>query len=117
VIWDIQGEDDVCRVPVDYVRGSGVCVLVADGTRRGTLDTAVDLRGRVEERLGRIPFVLLLNKDYRTAEWEVDAAAVERLRRQGWDVFRTSAKTGDGVADAFGALARGMLRMHNHVAC
>jgi signal recognition particle receptor subunit beta len=81
---------------------------VVDGTRRETLERAVVLQSRAREAVGPVPFVLMLNKADLVEKWEVEDTAVEALVKQGWSAFRTSAKTGDGVEQAFLTLARKM---------
>jgi 50S ribosomal subunit-associated GTPase HflX len=78
---------------------------VADGTREVTLDVARSLQQRVEAALGPIPFVLLLNKHDLVEDWTVNDLAVSALREAGWSVRLTSAKTGEGVEEAFRELA------------
>jgi GTPase SAR1 family protein len=90
---------------MSYLRGSAGYVLVADGTRPSTLEVALSLRRRVEVDFGPLPFVLLLNKNDLREQWAVDEEDVEDLRRSGWWVQSTSARTGDGVEDAFRELA------------
>jgi signal recognition particle receptor subunit beta len=91
-----------------YLRGSSGYMLVVDGTRHETLEKAVVLQNRTEETLGKVPFVLVLNKTDLVDNWEVDDSAIEELGKRGWPAFRTSAKTGEGVEQAFLALARKM---------
>src|SRR5512136_674917 len=43
IIWDIQGEDEFRRIVTSYLRGAAGYFFVADGTRRATLDTALEL--------------------------------------------------------------------------
>ncbi len=90
-------------------------VLVADGTRRATLETAVELQREAEACLGRVPFVLALNKHDLSPDWDLPADALERLAREGWTVFLTSARTGEGVNEALGALARLMIPLEPRV--
>ena len=52
--------------------------------------------------------MLVVNKADLTDKWEIDDSAIEELGKRGWPAFRTSAKTGDGVEEAFLALARRM---------
>lgn len=106
VIWDIYGEDDYQRVRMSYLRGASGLLLVADGTRRDTLEVARALRLTARDHLGTIPSVLLVNKADLRAAWEIGPEDLDVLREQGWRVFETSAKTGDGVEGAFAALAR-----------
>ena len=105
ILWDIAGEDDVSTVRMSYLRGSAGYLLVADGTRAVTVDVAQSLRSRVEAELGPLPFVLLLNKSDLAEQWTVTAAELDAMRAAGWSVRRTSAKTGEGVEDAFRELA------------
>jgi small GTP-binding protein len=105
ILWDLAGEDDIASLRMSYVRGAAGYVLVADGTRPSTLEVAVSLRRRVEADFGRLPFVLLLNKNDLKDEWAIGDGEVEDLRQNGWWVRSTSARTGEGVEDAFKTLA------------
>jgi small GTP-binding protein len=105
ILWDVAGEDDISTVRMSYLRGSAGYVLVADGTRPSTLDVALSLRERVEAELGRLPFVLLLNKSDLQEQWAVDDAQLDDLREAGWWVRPSSARTGEGVEDAFREVA------------
>jgi small GTP-binding protein len=109
VIWDIYGHDDFQKLRVSYLRGASGYLLVADGTRQATLETADDLQRLAEEAIGRVPFVLAVNKVDLRDRWQIDADALEERKRAGWHVVETSAKTGDMVEGAFVTLARGML--------
>jgi small GTP-binding protein len=106
MIWDLAGVDDFQPLKTSQLRDSSGCLLVADGTRSGTLDRALDIHLTFAEATGGRPFVLALNKmDLRT-QWEVSDKRIDRLTSEGWHIQLTSAKTGDGVEDAFAALAR-----------
>jgi GTPase SAR1 family protein len=108
ILWDVAGEDDISTVRMSYLRGCAGYVLVADGTRPSTLAVAVALRDRVEADNGRLPFVLLLNKSDLQEQWAIDDAEVHDLRQAGWSVRSSSARTGEGVEDAFRELAVGV---------
>jgi small GTP-binding protein len=110
ILWDVAGEDDISSLRMSYLRGSAGYVLVADGTRPSTLDVALSLRRRVEAELGALPFVLLLNKNDLKEQWAIRDAEVEELRTNGWWVRSSSARTGDGVEDAFKDLAVRVVR-------
>jgi small GTP-binding protein len=105
ILWDLAGEDDLASLRMSYLRGSAGYVLVADGTRRATLDVAVSLRARVDAELGRLPFALFLNKNDLAGQWAIDEAEIAGLRDDGWVVQPSSARTGDGVEDTFSNLA------------
>ncbi len=108
MLWDIYGEDELQTVRDSYLRGATGYLLVADGTRHSTLDTAVRLQKRAESVIGRVPFLLLLNKRDLDREWQVDEGTLVTLVKQDWRVVKTSAKTGEGVEAAFTTLAREM---------
>lgn len=108
MIWDIYGEDEFQKVRMSYVRGASGYLLVADGTRRSTLDTACALQEAVSAEIGTLPFVLLINKSDLADEWAIDDGSFAGLARRGWTVIKTSAKSGDGVDEAFMTLARDM---------
>lgn len=109
VLWDIYGEDDYQRVRMSYLRGASGLLLVADGTRRDTLEVARGLRLTARDHVGPVPAVLVINKADLARSWEIGADEVDALRSQGWTVLETSAKSGDGVEAAFTTLARMML--------
>jgi small GTP-binding protein len=109
VLWDLAGEDDFLQVRMSYLRGSSGYLLVADGTRATTLDTACSLQKKVEATIGHVPFVLMLNKSDLAAGWEIGEAALADLRGKSWDVIRTSARSGLGVEEAFLILVKKIL--------
>ena len=109
VLWDIHGEDVYQKMRMSYLRGMSGYLLVADGTRRQTLDDALSLNERVVQEFGRIPALLLLNKYDLTDQWEIDSSQGAKLAAAGWNVFNTSAKTGDAVESAFLQLAQATL--------
>jgi hypothetical protein len=66
---------------------------------------ALSLRRRVEADCGPLPFVLLVNKNDLQEEWAIRDAELEDLRQKGWWARSSSARTGEGVEDAFKDLA------------
>jgi small GTP-binding protein len=110
ILWDLAGEDDMSSLRMSYLRGSAGYVLVADGTRPATLETALSLRQRVEADCGSLPFALLLNKYDLREQWAVSDGDLEALRRSGCQVRSSSARTGEGVEDAFTDLAQRVTR-------
>lgn len=109
VLWDLYGEDEFQKLRSSYLRGSSGYLLVLDGMRRATLDIALHIQQRATDTLGPVPFVVLINKDDRRAEWDITDQDLAQLAQQGWSFMMSSAKTGQGVEEAFTILARAML--------
>jgi hypothetical protein len=59
----------------------------------------------VEVEVGELPFVVLLNKRDLQSLWSVSAEHIAALEFTGWTVQPTSALSGEGVEEAFQALA------------
>ncbi|MEM1057394.1 MAG: Rab family GTPase [Bacteroidota bacterium] len=106
VVWDINGDDAFAPLQSTYLRGAAGFLLVADGTRSVTLDRVLALREELAEAFGPTPCVLAVNKDDLEDEWDVDDERLDALRADGWELWRTSARDGTAVEEAFDALAR-----------
>jgi small GTP-binding protein len=112
ILWDIAGEDDISQVRTSYVRGAAGYLLVVDGTRPGTVDVAQSIQQRVEAEVGKLPFVVLFNKRDLQSLWSVSAEHIAALEWAGWNVQLTSARSGEGVEEAFQTLAERVMVSH-----
>lgn len=110
IIWDLSGEDEFQRVRLSYLRGAAGYFVVADGTRRATLDTALVLHAAAADIVGAAPRVLVLNKTDLRVFWEIKSTEERDLKMDGWTVIETSAKTGAGVEEAFLVLTKALLQ-------
>lgn len=113
IIWDLHGEDEFQHVRLSYLNGSSGCIYVADGTRNTTLATALNLKAIAENTIGKIPFILVVNKLDLKDQWEVDPSTLEDLERDGAIILLTSAKTGKGVKEAFHLLTEKMMDQYH----
>jgi small GTP-binding protein len=111
LLWDIQGEDGVQKLRPSYLRGAAGYLLVVDGTRRETLDTAYAIQQSAQQTIGLVPFVVVINKSDLVEQWALDDKAIGELTESGWSVYRTSAKTGQHVEDAFLTLAEKIMEV------
>lgn len=105
MLWDLEGRDGVRDVNGSYVRGAHGIIYVVDGTRRETVDQIFDIRDNVLREVGAVPSVIALNKIDLVDEWKLRAGEEDDLGSKGIHVIRTSAKTGQGVEEAFQWLA------------
>lgn len=109
MLWDIGGEEDKFSIPPGYLKGSEGYLLVIDGTRAGSYQQALDIRERVMDTVGDIPFVAVVNKSDLKDEWELTPDILDEMRANGWTVIESSAKLGTGVEEAFAALVSAVL--------
>jgi len=109
VLWDLAGENGFEKVRLSYLRGASGYLLVVDGTRRVSLDVAMEVQSKAQATLGDVPFVLLINKGDLKDQWTVLDSDVQSLKSRGWRVLITSAKEGTAVEEAFLMLVRDML--------
>lgn len=109
ILWDLAGQDDFVQLKLSYLRGSAGLLLVVDGTRPETLETALSMHNMAVGEVGQVPFLVLINKADLIDQWSVDTAVIDRLRGQGIIVVDTSAKTGEGVEAAFQTLGTRLL--------
>jgi small GTP-binding protein len=111
MLWDVEGAEQAHELRKSYLRGASGYLLVADGTRKETLYKAMEIQIRAQDTLGLVPYVFLINKSDLIDEWEIEERELEALVEKGWQVIRTSAKSGVGVEEAFTSLAMKMMEM------
>ncbi|MBN1292258.1 MAG: GTP-binding protein [Candidatus Latescibacteria bacterium] len=109
VLWDLPGEDDFQSIQISYLRGTSGYLLVVDSTRKSTLDKAFEIKKNVEAIIDKVPFVMVINKSDLTDEYDFEPDTLESLEESGISLVKTSAKTGDGVEEAFSTLTGMML--------
>ncbi len=109
IIWDVAGTDRLSDIEFAYFRASAGFILVADGTRASTLESAIRLRADIIAQYGELPFVAMLNKHDLSEAWEVGHDELQISRNAGVDWTTTSAKTGEGVAAAIDTLAKSIM--------
>jgi small GTP-binding protein len=110
VIWDVAGAEEHFSVPTSYIRGAAGYLLVADGTRPATFDTAAAIVEQIERDLGPLPFIVVVNKKDLVDAWRADGPAIDALAPRSLGVLHSSAKTGEAVEEAFQQLANALVR-------
>lgn len=109
MIWDVAGAEEHFSVPSAYVKGASGYILVADGTRIETFAAAAAIIEQMDRDLGPLPFVFVVNKKDLVDAWQADAARLDAMRTRSVAVLISSAKTGEGVEEAFQQLANAMV--------
>ena len=105
LLWDVEGSTADQEIPSSYLRGAHAMFFVADGTRRETFDQLFDLREHARNAAGDVPSIVALNKADLKEQWLLTPTDTSKLITNGFHVLTTSAKTGEGVEDAFRVIA------------
>ncbi|MBT8062944.1 MAG: GTP-binding protein [Xanthomonadales bacterium] len=107
VIWDMEGtgsekagDDLVTPRMKAYLQGVNGVLIVADGTRKATVETALELHRWLETEYPGLPSVLMLNKADLEDEWKLSGEDIDGLP-DTLHSFTTSALSGDNVEDTF----------------
>ncbi len=109
LLWDLEGRDGTRDITTSYIRGAHGIIYVADGTRRETVDQLGEIRSLVTDSLGDIPSIIALNTVDLESEWKLTPDEEKDAGGAGLHKLRTSAKTGEGVEEAFQWLAEAAL--------
>ena len=113
LLWDLQGEDAEFKIRPSFLRGASGYFIVVDLTRHETFVTAFSIQQMVEREVGPLPFIVLFNKNDLTEQFDILPTELEQMMNYGWKMFRTSAKSGERVEEAFQKLAEKMLAVDN----
>lgn len=107
VIWDMAGSSSISTVAKNYLQGASGYLLVADGTRKQTLDSALHLKTQVDSILDSPPSFGLLNKCDLTSNWDISESFIStQPDPHYWRL--SSALSGEAVENAFIDLASAM---------
>ncbi|MBM4248313.1 MAG: GTP-binding protein [Euryarchaeota archaeon] len=111
MIWDIAGQKTLDFIKPTYYRDAEGALVIADCTRRETLDNVSRWATSIREVCGEIPLVVLVNKsDLREHSLFSMQEAEQVASGLGAPAFPASAKTGENVANAFSNLGRRLIR-------
>jgi small GTP-binding protein len=108
MIWDILGQKSQKSLHGAYYNGANGALLVCDATRPDTLLHLPTWKADLVDVVGEVPVVPIVNKSDRPSN--LSAGDLEQIRSSmGTDFLFTSAKTGNGVQEAFEGLGRRLL--------
>jgi len=112
VIWDMEGadgNDDEASLVTSrmqaYLRGVSGVLLVADGTRTVTVDTARRLHRWLQQERPGVPVMMLLNKFDLKDDWQLSEEQLQELSAS-LICHTTSALSGENVEYTFAQLAQ-----------
>lgn len=99
VIWDIAGH--TLQLHPAFYSGARGAILVCDLTNRGSVESLSQWHNSLLNKVGIVPVMVLANKSDLNQDYDLDY-----IKKYGYDAVRVSARTGQGVADAFREFAR-----------
>ncbi|NVM52790.1 MAG: GTP-binding protein [Candidatus Helarchaeota archaeon] len=105
MIYDIGGQEKFRELREKYANGADMAFIIYDVTDRNSFNAVPDWKKDLFEFAGEIPFIIIGNKiDLEHKIPEGDAMKLS-YEINALDFFETSAKTGQGVENAFNLLA------------
>ena len=105
--WDIAGQDEFSALRQDFYEDSKAAIIVysLEESDRGpnSLNHVPDWHDDISKFCGDIPIIVFANKVDLVDEGKIDDTKIRDLakNRNFIGVYRTSAKTGQGVTEAF----------------
>ena len=104
MLWDVLGQKGTKSLQSAYYRGANGAILVCDITREETIRNLSIWKEEFQSVVGKMPVIVVANK----CDIEADTGTVlkEIGDLLGIEVLFTSAKTGEGVEEAFQALGQ-----------
>ena len=111
MIWDIAGQKAFESVHKAYYRGSEAGLVVADITKRETLEHIPKWIMELYEVVGRVPVILLVNKFDLADQFAFGEMEIKQvLSNLAVNYLFTSAKTGHNVETSFKELSKLILQ-------
>ena len=105
MIWDIAGQKNISDIHASYYQGVEGALIVCDITRSDTLEHLPDWIYQYRKITNESDFVVLVNKSDISYMKSFDMNEAKRIADSySAHQFLTSAKTGDGVENAFHTL-------------
>ena len=107
LVWDIAGMEKFDTIVMNYYRGASGALAVADLTRQETILQLQDICDRFRSVSPDARILILGNKQDIFQQYRETITLLKKIvSRFSAEYLLTSAKTGDGVEEAFLELAR-----------
>ncbi len=102
MIWDILGQREFKRLQASFYKGSNGTIVVADLTRKETLENIHDWILALFNTAGKVPVLLLINKSDLSEQAAFTEDDIKKIaEKYNTSYLFTSAKTGENVEKAF----------------
>ena len=114
VIWDIAGQDSFFKIRQRFYEHTKGFIIVYDITRRASLENIKNWYDDVTTHTGKIPCLILGNKSDLTEKRVINEEDVTEIigkyELNIFDLFETSAKTGENVEKSFELISKHILK-------
>jgi small GTP-binding protein len=110
IFWDIAGQDDFLFLRPSFYKESGAAIIVysleENELGKRSFEHIVNWYENIKKFCGEIPIILFANKSDLVEEDNLDVSLIQDLvKLHGFlGYYITSAKTGEGVHEAFNTL-------------
>ena len=111
MLWDPEGSEAWGQYNRSFISGASGLMFVVDSTKPRTLDHLLEAQAKGRGFIGSRPAVLVLNKVDLTPDVALTEAQLDAASKLNWRIARASAKSGDGVDEAFMKLAELMVEV------
>ncbi|MFW9987724.1 MAG: Rab family GTPase [Candidatus Odinarchaeota archaeon] len=101
--WDIAGQDEFNFMRPTFYKGSKAAIIVFSHTDKESFNNIIDWHEDIKKYTGDLPIVLFGNKTDLVDEKDLEEKKVKKIveDRNFLGYYKTSAKTGQGVFEAF----------------
>jgi small GTP-binding protein len=106
LFWDIAGQREYDFMRPTFYKGSKAAIIVFSHTDSKSFDHISNWYDEIKEHAGNLPIVLFGNKTDLVDAKDLDDELVQDIVKENGFLgyFKTSAKTGQGVFEAFQAI-------------
>ncbi|MFW9785479.1 MAG: Rab family GTPase [Candidatus Heimdallarchaeota archaeon] len=108
--WDIAGQHEFDFMRPTFYKGSKAAIIVFSHTDDNSFDHIPEWHEDIKSHVGDVPIVLFGNKTDLVEEDDLDDIKIQEIikDRNFLGYYKTSAKTGSGVYEAFQAIIKNL---------
>ncbi len=112
--WDIAGQDEFNFMRPTFYKGSKAAIIVFSHTDEESYNRITTWHEDIKKYTGDLPIVLFGNKIDLIDEKDLDDSKIQKIveERDFLGYYKTSAKTGNGVFQAFQAIIKNLYQKY-----